>query len=138
MCPKRLRRANGIVLESTSSAADVVYESAVAAEVIDAESPPLPRPEALVILDAERELLGRVGSIVPTPRAAKRLVNIYRMLRVSVQGDELEAFLPGGGGEYQAVVLLLGVLIGRPSGAHEVFLKLSGCCRHRRRMGIAC
>ena len=36
----------------------------------------LPRPEALVITNAERALLGKVGGLVPTPRAAKRLVNI--------------------------------------------------------------
>jgi hypothetical protein len=89
-----------------------------------AEPLPLPRPQALVISDPERNLLGKVGDLVPTPRAAKRLVNIYRMLRVSVLDDELEAFLPGGGNEYQAVVLLLGILIGRPSWAHKVFKKL--------------
>jgi KAP family P-loop domain len=88
--------------------------------------PPVPRPEALVISSDERELLGKVGALVPTPRTAKRLVNIYRMLRVSVPDSELEAFLPSGGNEYQAVVLLLGVLIGRPSRAHEVFQKLEG------------
>jgi hypothetical protein len=115
----------GIALGSTPSVANVTDRPAAATEIINVQPPPLPRPEALVILDAERELLGRVGSMVPTPRAAKRLVNIYRMLRVSVQGDELEAFLPGGGSEYQAVVLLLSVLIGRPSGAHEVFWKLA-------------
>jgi hypothetical protein len=91
---------------------------------VPAESPPSPRPEALLISDAERKLLGQVGGIVPTPRAAKRLVNIYRMLRVSVQHDELEAFLPSGGSEYQVVVLLVGVLVGRPSRAQEIFDRL--------------
>ena len=84
----------------------------------------LPRPEALVITDAERALLGRLGGIVPTPRAAKRLVNIYRMLRVSVREAENEAFRPGGGDEYQAVVLLLGILVGRPSHVKRVFSSL--------------
>jgi hypothetical protein len=93
-------------------------------EVSPAEPPPLPRPQSLLISDAERELLGAVGGIVPTPRAAKRLVNTYRMLRVSVQDDELETFLPSGGSEYQAVILLLGVLVGCPSRAQEIFEKL--------------
>ena len=95
-----------------------------AVKLVPAELAPLPRPEALLISNAERELLGQVGAIVPTPRAAKRLVNIYRMLRVSVQDDELEAFLPSGGSEYQALVLLVGVLVGRPSRANEVFERL--------------
>ena len=102
-------------------------ETAEAPEIVKlvpTEPAPLPRPEALLISDAERKLLGWVGGIVPTPRAAKRLVNIYRMLRVSVQDDELEAFLPSGGSEYQAVVLLVGVLVGRPSQANEVFERL--------------
>jgi hypothetical protein len=86
--------------------------------------PMLPRPEALVISAAERELLGLIGRIVPTPRAAKRLVNIYRMLRVSVADAELEAFLPGEESEYQAALLLLGVLVGRPSSAHKLFASL--------------
>jgi hypothetical protein len=88
--------------------------------------PPLPRPEALVISDAERASLGQLGGIVQTPRATKRLVNIYRMLRVSVPDGELEAFRPGGGEEYQAVVLLLGVLIGQPLLAPQVFRTLMG------------
>jgi hypothetical protein len=102
-------------------------EPAQAPEIVRltaSEPAALPRPEALLISKPERELLGRVGGIVPTPRAAKRLVNIYRMLRVSVRDDELEAFLPGGGSEYQAVVLLVGILVGRPSQANEVFEKL--------------
>jgi hypothetical protein len=89
-----------------------------------AEPPPLPRPQSLLISDDERELLGAVGGIVPTPRAAKRLVNTYRMLRVSVPDDELETFLPSGGSEYHAVVLLLSVLVGLPSQAKEIFEKL--------------
>jgi TPR repeat protein len=95
-----------------------------AVKLVPTEPAPLPRPEALLISNAERELLGQVGAIVPTPRAAKRLVNIYRMLRVSVQDDELEAFLPSGGSEYQALVLLVGILVGRPPRANEVFERL--------------
>ncbi|MEP7023525.1 MAG: P-loop NTPase fold protein, partial [Actinomycetota bacterium] len=99
---------------------DPVPEPAPARAVL----PPLPRPEALVITGAERALLGDLGGIVPTPRAAKRLVNIYRMLRVSVPEDELEAFRPGGGDEYQAVVLLLAILVGRPAEAGDIFAAL--------------
>ena len=74
----------------------------------------------------ERALLGHLGGIVPTPRAAKRLVNIYRMLRVSVPEDELGAFGPDsdGGGEYQAVILLLAILVGRPAEAEKIFSDL--------------
>jgi hypothetical protein len=88
-------------------------------------SPPppvsLPRPEALVITREERHLLRELGGIVPTPRAVKRLVNIYRMLRVGVPEDELEAFGPGGRREYQAALLLLTVLVGRPLLVERLF-----------------
>lgn len=92
-----------------------------------ASEPPLalPRPEALFLSDPERDLLRRLGGIVPTPRATKRLVNTYRMLRVSVPPDELGEFEPGGGDEYQCVGLLLGILVGRPEHVKEVFGKLT-------------
>jgi hypothetical protein len=79
------------------------------------------KPEALVISAAEAALLGKLEALVPTPRSAKRLVNIYRMLRVSVPTDEADAFDPRGGREYEAVVVLLGVLVGLPWSVSEVF-----------------
>ena len=115
--------------EATNDSRDDLASNEIAktdaiARAASAEAPSLPRPEALLISDAERELLGQIGGIVPSPRAAKRLVNIYRMLRVSVQHGELEAFLPSGGSEYQVVVLLVAVLVGRPAQAQEVFERL--------------
>ena len=82
-----------------------------------------PPPETLVISDEEREFLGRLSALVRTPRAAKRLVNIYRMLRVSVPEHLLDRFGPGGG-EYQAVAILLAILVGLPSRAQDVFMTL--------------
>ncbi len=86
--------------------------------------PAPPSPEALEITDQERRLLGQLAGIVVTPRSTKRLVNIYRMLRVSVPDDEYERFLPGSGDEYQAVVLLLGLLVGQPAVAQDFFRAL--------------
>ncbi|WP_328324404.1 TIR domain-containing protein [Kribbella sp. NBC_00382] len=90
-----------------------------------------PRPESLSITKPEQDLLGKVNDLVPTPRAAKRLVNIYRMLRVSVPDSEIQAFLPQedpevkGGNEYQAAILLLSILIGRPAAAQNLFKELT-------------
>ncbi len=92
--------------------------------ILPAEPRLLPRPEALVITDPERAMLGQLSALVQTPRATKRLVNIYRMLRVSVPQDEMEKFRPGGGNEYQAVALLVGIMVGRPSQARRVFTEL--------------
>jgi hypothetical protein len=41
-----------------------------------------------------------------------------------VADAELEAFLPGEESEYLAALLLLGVLVGRPSSAHKLFASL--------------
>jgi len=73
-----------------------------------------------VLTAEERALLREVGRLVSTPRSAKRLVNIYRMLRVSVPPQEVTAFKPDGGQEYQAVVVLLAILVGRPALARDV------------------
>ena len=86
--------------------------------------PATPRLEALFLTDPERALLQRLGDIVGTPRSAKRLINIYRMLRVSVPDDELDRYPPDGGGEYQCVVVLLAILIGRPEDAPAVFARI--------------
>jgi hypothetical protein len=111
------------VVATPEPAPPVLTPVSVPAAPVLPPPPALPRPEALVISAAERALLGHLGGIVPTPRAAKRLVNIYRMLRVSVPEDELGAFGPDsdGGGEYQAVILLLAILVGRPVEAAGVF-----------------
>ncbi len=87
-------------------------------------TPPPPRLEALFLSDPERALLQQLGAVIGTPRSAKRLINIYRMLRVSVPDDELDRFRPDGGGEYQCVVILLAILIGRPDDATSVFTKI--------------
>ncbi len=89
-----------------------------------ASTVPPPRLEALFLTDPERELLQRLGAVIAPPRSAKRLINIYRMLRVSVPDDELERYRPGGGGEYQCVIVLLAILIGRPDDAPAVFDKI--------------
>ena len=78
---------------------------------------------SLVIGETERKLLGKVGGLFTTPRTTKRFVNTYRMVQVCAfnRGDTNGAkFSPSGDGEYQAVVVLLAILMGRPD-AKEIF-----------------
>jgi hypothetical protein len=89
-------------------------------------TPQMPRPEALVITDDERKLLGKVGDLITTPRTTKRLINTYRMLRVCAGDDAAERFSPEGDGEYQAVVVLLAVLLGCPGEAKDIFDRIMG------------
>jgi hypothetical protein len=73
-----------------------------------------PEPEARPLSDDELGLLAQLAPLEATPREAKRLMNLYRMIRSTRNlsggsrflGDEHTA------GEYQAVVVLLGLLSG--------------------------
>jgi hypothetical protein len=74
-------------------------------------------PKTLDLVDVEIEFLTLLGPLVRTPRAAKRMANIYRMLRstrnLTVEtgrwlGDDKNP------GEYQAVAQLLAVLTAAP------------------------
>jgi hypothetical protein len=65
-----------------------------------------------------------VATLVSTPRAVKRLVNVYRMLRVSVPPGGAGAFDPRGGREFEVVVVLLAILVGRPALAPGVFASI--------------
>ena len=64
-----------------------------------------PRPQRLT--PAELQFLGRLGPFIRTPRDAKRLFNIYRMLRATRDLSPAARFLDG---EYQAVAMLLAML----------------------------
>jgi hypothetical protein len=68
----------------------------------------IPRP----LTDPELDLLAELDPLVDTPREAKRLMNLYRMLRATRDLSEASQFLGDDQrpGEYQAVVVLLGLL----------------------------
>ncbi len=83
------------------------------------------RPEGLRLSAAERELLPRLGPLLSTPRSAKRLVNLYRLLRIGIPEAELPAFVGDqDGGPYQAAAILLATVIGRPAQARLLLTAL--------------
>jgi hypothetical protein len=67
-----------------------------------------PRP----LTEPELTLLGRLQPFISTPRDAKRMLNLYRMLRSTRDLTGASAFLGDEDkpGEYQAVAMLLGML----------------------------
>lgn len=67
--------------------------------------------------------MGLLWPLMGTPRAAKRLANTYRLIRASLDGPSLAAFVRANGstGEYQAVLILLAILIGFPGLAGRAF-----------------
>jgi peptidoglycan hydrolase-like protein with peptidoglycan-binding domain len=73
-------------------------------------------PGDLVVTPAEREFVKRLAPMFETPRAAKRLANVYRLLRVSVGSRRLAE--PEA---YEAVLLLLALGIGFPGLAGDAF-----------------
>jgi hypothetical protein len=71
-----------------------------------------PRP----LTEPELVLLSQLELCVGTPRAAKRLFNLYRMLRSTRDLSDASTFLGDDRvpGEYQAVAVLLGMLAFEP------------------------
>lgn len=69
-------------------------------------------PENLSLQPWEREFVGRLGTLVPSPRAAKRLVNIYRLIKVTIRDlSDLQLFegTADVAGDCQAVLIMLGI-----------------------------
>jgi WD40 repeat protein len=80
------------------------------------------RPLGLQVTPAEVEFMAGLGELLPTPRVAKRLVNLYRLVRIGVRSPELAEFVGDeNGGPYQVVQVLLAILVGHPEFAREVF-----------------
>ena len=80
------------------------------------------RPLGLQLSQAEVEFMARLGAVMPTPRAAKKLANLYRMVRIGIPESGLTDFIGSeAGGPYQAVQILLAVLVGSPATAQRIF-----------------
>src|SRR5258708_1524410 len=59
--------------------------------------------------------------LIPSARAGKRFINIYRLLRASVEDRERIGFVGSdSGGEYQCALMLLAILTGYPVEATEI------------------
>ncbi len=83
----------------------------------EAPKPPAPLPEPVPIGEAEWTAIKILGPLIPTPRAAKRFVNLYRLLRASMPAAERAAFLAGG---YRGAQLLLAMVTGHPEVGSEL------------------
>ena len=79
-----------------------------------------PRP----LTDPELAMLKALAPLVETPRETKRLVNLYRMMRSTRDLSPAARFLGDDDtpGEYQAVVILLGLLSGHARLLHDVLV----------------
>lgn len=83
-------------------------------------------PAGLQLRDTEREFLARLTPLLSTPRAVKKLVNLYRLLRLGVPAAELDKFVgTEQGGPFQAAALLLAELVGAPHDARDMLALLA-------------
>jgi len=82
----------------------------------DEEEDQLPvemQPGFLHISDDERTFMGWLHPLVQTPRAAKRFVNVYRILKASVEPDRRSKLVDPA--EHRAVLTLLAMLTSHPT-----------------------
>jgi hypothetical protein len=81
--------------------------------------------------------MARLGGLLPTPRAAKRMVNIYRLVRIGIPQEELTEFTGDEkGGPYQASLVLLAILTGSPAVAEDVFRVLMDSPRSESMLSV--
>jgi WD40 repeat protein len=106
----------------TSVRSQQASDSATVTETAQVQVVPVVTAEGLRVTTAEREFLGRLTPLLTTPRAIKKLTNLYRLLRLSVPRDTLPAFLDG---PHQAAALLLTALAGAPHEARALLTHLS-------------
>ena len=84
-------------------------------------------PEGLLVTAEEVRFMSKLGPVIRTPRSAKRLANLYRLVRASLSTDQLDDLL-GRDGElpgYRAVQLMLAVAIGSPSLCPSLLARLA-------------
>jgi hypothetical protein len=82
--------------------------------------------ESLLIKPWETKFAEQLFALMPTPRAAKRFTNTYRILKAPIKPDKLFDFegteeYPGS---FQVPMLLLAILIGAPAESAVLFPKL--------------
>ncbi|MFJ8909785.1 P-loop NTPase fold protein [Amycolatopsis sp. NPDC102389] len=80
------------------------------------------RPDRLRLTEVERDFVHVLRKKLNTPREIRKLVNLYRLVRIGIPDAELEAFV---GGPYRAVLVLLTLLVADPEAARSTFIALS-------------
>jgi hypothetical protein len=97
-------------------------------EIPQNEEPPAARPseevmqKSLLWEDNEQAYLQAVHGFIDTPRLTKRLINIYRLIRVTAVEKGFDKFiLDSQGGEYRAAIILLAINIEFPQVSANLF-----------------
>lgn len=86
-------------------------------------SSPVAQPERLRLRVDEQRFIQRMCTLLETPRAVKRFVNLYRLVRAGVVDDD-DFIGADGTGPYQAVLVLLAVLVSAPDAGRDLITVL--------------
>lgn len=81
---------------------------------LQAPTPPPEKPPYLELLPEETEAIKRLHRFVPTPRAVKRLVNVYVMIRMQISAEKSSSLDELKNGGAWGLILLLGIDVGFP------------------------
>jgi len=108
----------GVAAQQAAAPGSAPTQASASAETVP-PSPIDPNPVALRASKEEVDFMRSVGRLVKTPREAKRLVNLYRLVRASRPPDKLDAFIADA--DYEAVITLLAVLVGFRRQARGLF-----------------
>jgi hypothetical protein len=109
--PTRAVGDGGVGEGSTVAAANIPVEAGSEVAALQNESVQV---ELRGLTNDELEMLGALARLVETPREMKRLMNLYRIIRSTRDLSPAARFLGDDTtpGDYQAVVILLGLLSG--------------------------
>lgn len=75
-------------------------------------------PRSMWIEPAELDHLKQLRDLIASPRAAKRFINLYRMIRAMLDDEGLDRLITGG---YRLTQVCLGVVIGSPTLGADLF-----------------
>jgi hypothetical protein len=83
-------------------------------------------PQSLTLGDKEIEYMTSLAKLIGrSPRAVKRFLNCYRLIKVSLPPESLKRFFQDGASyEYRAVMILLGIITGAPTASSYVIEEL--------------
>ncbi len=79
-------------------------------------------PPQLQITPPEVAALAQMGPLIPTPRAAKRLVNLYRLIRAGLLDEEIDPFVADA--DYRPLAIVLAIQVGHGQVASALLAEL--------------
>jgi hypothetical protein len=78
-------------------------------------------PRGLQLEPRERAYLKQLSSLVASPRETKRLVNLYRIVRCSLDDEALDRLING---RYRITQICLALVVGRPAFSAALFRRI--------------